>query len=89
MMRRVYLSGPMTGLPYPHRNTPMHQLTAHHRPGGVTVTGWPEESQLMTPDDILLFARAVRQIAINQAQGAEGVQVYPEVDDGSQGEDQA
>lgn len=67
----------------------MHQLTANHRQGGVTVTGWPEESQLMTPDDILLFARAVRQIAINQAQGAEGVQVYPEVDDGSQGEDQA
>lgn len=33
----------------------MHQLTANHRPGGVTVTGWPEESQLMTPDDILRF----------------------------------
>lgn len=56
----------------------MHQLTANHHPGGVTVTGWPEESQLMTPDDILLFARAVRQIAINQAQGADGVRVYPE-----------
>lgn len=67
----------------------MHQLTANHRLGGVTVTGWPEESQLMTPDDILLFARSVRQIAINQAQGAEGVQVYPEVGNGSQGEDQA
>ncbi|AXS72247.1 hypothetical protein CTT40_03676 [Pseudomonas aeruginosa] len=56
----------------------MHQLTANHRPCGVTVTGWPEESQLMTPDDILLFARAVRQIAINQSQGADGVRVYPE-----------
>ncbi|OPD81703.1 hypothetical protein AO940_29815 [Pseudomonas aeruginosa] len=67
----------------------MHQLTANHRPGGVTVTGWPEESQLMTPDDILLFARAVRQIAINQAKGADGVLVYPEVGNGSQGEDQA
>ncbi|EPO9991950.1 hypothetical protein ACUJJA_005641 [Pseudomonas aeruginosa] len=67
----------------------MHQLTANHRPCGVTVTGWPEESQLMTSDDILRIARAVKQMAINQAQGAEGVQVYPEVDDGSQGEDQA
>lgn len=43
----------------------------------------------LRPDDILLFARSVRQIAINQAQGAEGVLVYPEVGDGSQGEDQA
>ncbi|EMR0527610.1 hypothetical protein AB7A53_005430 [Pseudomonas aeruginosa] len=67
----------------------MHQLTANHRPCGVTVTGWPEESQLMTSDDILRIARAVKQMAINQSQGAEGVQVYPEVDDGSQGEDQA
>ncbi|WP_436596454.1 hypothetical protein [Pseudomonas aeruginosa] len=67
----------------------MHQLTANHRPGGVTVTGWPEESQLMTPDDILRIARAVKQMAINQSQGADGVRVYPEVDDGSQGEDQA
>lgn len=78
MMRRVYLSGPMTGLPYPHRNNPMHQLTANHRPCGVTVTGWPEESQLMTPDDILRIARAVKKMAINQSQGADGVRVYPE-----------
>ncbi|HBO6773238.1 TPA: hypothetical protein L4844_005416 [Pseudomonas aeruginosa] len=67
----------------------MHQLTANHRPGGVTVTGWPEESQLMTSDDILRIARAVKQMAINQSQGAEGVLVYPEVGNGSQGEDQA
>ncbi len=38
----------------------MHQLTANHRPCGVTVTGWPEESQLMTPDEILLIARSVK-----------------------------
>ena len=45
----------------------MHQLTANHRPCGVTVTGWPEESQLMTSDDILRIARAVKQMAINQS----------------------
>ncbi|HEP8944373.1 TPA: hypothetical protein VDU79_001707 [Pseudomonas aeruginosa] len=56
----------------------MHQLTANHHPGGVTVTGWPEESQLMTSDDILRIARAVKQMAINQSHGADGVRVYPE-----------
>uniref|UniRef100_A0AAU8GSA1 Uncharacterized protein n=1 Tax=Pseudomonas phage PACT201 TaxID=3230130 RepID=A0AAU8GSA1_9VIRU len=32
----------------------------------------------MTSDDILRIARAVKQMAINQSQGADGVRVYPE-----------
>ncbi len=32
----------------------------------------------LTPDDILRIARAVKQMSINQSQGADGVRVYPE-----------